>query len=283
MTISTSATGCTPAGKLEKNGTDLRFCNGSVWVSANGAATATSCTAGAAGTIAWKSSDSRLEWCDGSFWRIVGPSANPCQGKTVGQACDGTTALYAGIHVGNTYMTMPSGCANSTSNPSCSGTDSVQKSWRTPGADGYDIPGITNVTVAATPSSASERGDSNTPLIAALSLSTQGGVHPAARHCADMVYGGYSDWYLPSKSEMVHLFCLSNSGANVSYPQENPNCGGSGPSGQLTGFHDSSNQYYWTSTESGDSHVWLVDMSGGNLLDNGYKDINASVRCIRRY
>ncbi len=42
---------------------------------------------------------------------------DPCATKTVGQACDGTTALYAGTYGGYKYMTTPSDQPSSTWGP----------------------------------------------------------------------------------------------------------------------------------------------------------------------
>ncbi|HVK61254.1 MAG TPA: DUF1566 domain-containing protein [Bdellovibrionales bacterium] len=212
---------------------------------------------------------------------VTAVSCDPCSGKTVGQTCTGTTALFAGTYLGDSYMTMPSGCADSTSNPTCSGTDTVMKTWNDGTSAWYDIPGITNHAATAAPSSNSERGDYTTPLAAAITLSTEGGLHAAARFCNDMVYGGYSDWYLPSKSELAFIYCKSTPGShNTLNPQENVNCGGSGPTNQLTGFAAG---YYWASTERNSTTTAWVEDFGTGYQYNLTKNQIYYVRCIRRY
>lgn len=204
-----------------------------------------------------------------------------CSGKAIGEACIKTTALYAGTFDGGQYMIMPSGCANSTSNPSCSGTDTVQKTWNDGSNPNYDIPSISNVTSVATASSSSERGHVTTPIIAAITLAAQGGLHAAARYCDQMDYGGYTDWYLPSKSELSYIYCKSTPTAHsASYPNENINCGGTGPSNQLTGFAAG---IYWTSTESTWAESAIQSFTSGRQYVSGTKNTAYYVRCIRRY
>ena len=55
----------------------------------------------------------------------------------------------------------------------------------------------------------------------------------AARICGDLVEGGYSDWYLPSKDELNQLYINKTA---------------------IGGFRTS---YYWSSSEYGAYHAWL--------------------------
>jgi hypothetical protein len=61
------------------------------------------------------------------------------------------------------------------------------------GCFGTNIPGT---------STAIGTGNANTELISGSAC----GAGTAARLCADLVLGGYSDWYLPSKDEMTKLY-----------------------------------------------------------------------------
>ena len=61
---------------------------------------------------------------------------------------------------------------------------------------------------------------------------------------------GYSDWYLPSKDELVEMY---NSIGNVS------------AEGNLGGFV---NDYYWSSSEYNDLYAWIVNFADGARLSS---------------
>ena len=63
----------------------------------------------------------------------------------------------------------------------------------------------------------------------------------AARLCGDLVLGGYSDWYLPSRDELIKL--RTNREA-------------------IGGFADN---FYWSSTEFNNLYAW------GQIFYNGYE------------
>lgn len=277
MTVAITSTTCTTAGRLELSGPTLQFCNGSNWVSSVGIPL-TTCAAASVGRVEWDSAALILKYCDGTNWLLAGVSTDPCVGKTIGQTCASTTALYAGVFGGKRLMVMPSGCTNSTSNPSCSGTDTVIKPWDDGSGSNYDVPGVENASGATAVSTQS--GSVETPILAAIASSTEGGVHAAAKFCDDMVYGGFSDWFLPSKSELAYLFCKSSPSAyNSIYPQENVNCGGSGPTNQLTGFAASR---YWATTEGSGANAYQMRFDVGNQTASP-KNSSYYVRCVRGY
>ncbi len=85
---------------------------------------------------------------------------------------------------------------------------------------------------------------------------TQSGT--AARYCADLVYSGYSDWYLPSKEELNKLF--ANRVA-------------------ITYFLG---DYYWSSSESDANHAWAQNFTSG-ILYSFKKDSTARVRAVRSF
>lgn len=91
----------------------------------------------------------------------------------------------------------------------------------------------------------------------------------AARVCSNLDQGGYSDWFLPSQSE------LQTGWLNLNYT------GGALASGAFQ------NVYYWTSTES--SAPWnatramLVHMGNGGGLSGPLKSENHPVRCMRAF
>ncbi|NCC73685.1 MAG: DUF1566 domain-containing protein [Sphingobacteriia bacterium] len=86
----------------------------------------------------------------------------------------------------------------------------------------------TNITTGAT-ATAIGTGNANTDTIVA----KQGAVNYAAKLCADLVSGGYSDWYLPSKDELNKLY------------QNRMIIGG------FANHH-----YYWSSSEDNISYAW---------------------------
>lgn len=91
---------------------------------------------------------------------------------------------------------------------------------------------------------------------------TKGNTYPA-KMCDDLVYGGYSDWFLPSKDELSQAYTLISKG--------------------LDDFTDPGNQHFWTSSEENPTSAWyFVGIPGGH----GYSDKgNAKIltRAMRRF
>ena len=80
-----------------------------------------------------------------------------------------------------------------------------------------------------------------------------------ARLCGDLVLGGYSDWYLPSKDELNKLYINR----------------------VAIGGLDSSD--YWSSTEYPENyHAWFQSFGNGNHY-NGNKNANLFVRAVRAF
>jgi hypothetical protein len=80
----------------------------------------------------------------------------------------------------------------------------------------------------------------------------------AARLCGDLVLGGYSDWYLPSKDELNKLYLNKVA---------------------IGGF---ANNYYWSSTEDGSNGAWRQNFSNGYQNGND-KNGNYFVRAVRAF
>lgn len=98
-------------------------------------------------------------------------------------------------------------------------------------------------------------GSLNTNLIVA----AQGNNNYAAKLCADLVLGGYSDWFLPSKDELNMLYL--NQAATGGF----------------------ANAFYWSSSESTSFYnAFYQDFTNGSQSydskNNGYH-----VRCIRSF
>lgn len=98
-------------------------------------------------------------------------------------------------------------------------------------------------------------GLSNTNAI----VSNQGVGNYAAKLCSDLVLNGYSDWYLPSKTELNLLY------NNVF---------------EEGGF--SRYEYYWTASESSANEAWAQDFYDGTMLVKD-KNIAYAVRAVRAY
>ena len=81
----------------------------------------------------------------------------------------------------------------------------------------------------------------------------------AARLCGDLVLGGYSDWYLPSKDELNKLYAM-----------------------KMLGFGGFANSNYWSSTEYNNLTAWR------QYFGDGYQSYNTKgntfyVRAIRAF
>jgi hypothetical protein len=99
--------------------------------------------------------------------------------------------------------------------------------------------------------------------------------HPAAKACADYSYGGYDDWFLPSRDELYEL-----------HKQKT-----------LVGGFDSGTLRYWSSSEAEREEensvfyawiLWFIDDPDHNLnypdpREHNDESIEESVRAVRRF
>lgn len=202
--------------------------------------------------------------------------ADPCNGVGKGSAATGG-AICAGTFKGRKYMMTPGACTDSAT-PTCSGsTDTITKRWKGSSGSDVDIVGVENISGNSTPST--QLGDGSTSIIANhTSISSDS----AANYCESIVYGGYDDWYLPSKTELTYLFCNSNVSAArfPNRPHQQPDCAGdfNGPTTLLTGF---TNDGYWSSTEVDSNSAWQVNFNTGE--GSGLKSLQRNIRCVRSY
>jgi len=161
-----------------------------------------------------------------------------------GALCDGG-AIYAGTYNKKRYMVTPGNCTDSAT-PICNGgPDGTQKKW---GAYGVS---------AETKSS--DDGAANTRTLVTRYSGTE-----AAQYCDQMVFGGYSDWFLPAENELYMI-------------KQNARLIGS--------FVD---EWYWTSTQT----TWTANPNYekpiARVMGMGYtsgtnmpKDNALHVRCVR--
>jgi hypothetical protein len=99
-------------------------------------------------------------------------------------------------------------------------------------------------------------GDANTNTI----VISQGIGSYAAKLCSDLVLGGYSDWYLPSKDELNKIYINKVTIGNF-------------------GDHG-----YWSSSEYNISGAWNHDfVTGGQFIVDKSLPNNNSVRAVRSF
>ena len=119
-----------------------------------------------------------------------------------------------------------------------------------------------NVTYSITGATATAlgTGNANTNLI----ITNQGTGSYAARICYDLVLGGYSDWYLPSKDELNLLYvnlCAKGLGSFVTTPPY---------------------AYYWSSSETSLYYAWRATFSNGSQYAST-KGQPFNVRAVRSF
>jgi Protein of unknown function (DUF1566) len=137
----------------------------------------------------------------------------------------------------------PSGCTDEIT-PTCNGGfDYVLKAWGTNG-----------ILVGAN----SDNGAFNTNLIRSRDPNSE-----AAAYCANMVYGGFDDWYLPSRRELEAMF------------ERRTDFGRLGP------------DFYWSSTEVTKDYPYtqtLIVFQNGQASSSEtvFKVTHLHVRCIRK-
>jgi len=113
-----------------------------------------------------------------------------------------------------------------------------------------------SISITGATATAIGTGNANTNTIVA----NQGAGSYAAILCADLVLGGYSDWYLPSKDELNKLY-LNKS--------------------VVGGF---ANNYYWSSSERSDGNAaWSQHFDIGNQYDGFSKANPCYVRAVRAF
>ncbi|MCL1864220.1 MAG: DUF1566 domain-containing protein [Spirochaetes bacterium] len=92
-------------------------------------------------------------------------------------------------------------------------------------------------------------------------LDDKGETGRAAQLCDNLSYGGYSDWFLPSSSELYEMYLRLH---NIAVPV-----------GGFSGI-------YWSSNELGASSAMVRNFTAGNT-SNQNKNSSYSVRAARRF
>lgn len=87
----------------------------------------------------------------------------------------------------------------------------------------------------------------------------------ALSYCKNLDYGGYNDWYLPTKTELETIVNSSNSPTIES------------------AFYNRVNKYFWSSTTSPTNslHAYYINFSSAST-SIGPKNYNSYIRCVRK-
>lgn len=213
------------------------------------------------------------ENCDGAW----NDEPDPCESSpSPGTVCsDGS--VYVTTVAGVKYFTTKGGCGDIPADqkvgtgfpsypsgeftPTCSGNDSLQKSWDNYTGSWYDFPELVNYSTTAGIGNEAinidaNTGAQNTSVLAARST-LPGGIHAAARYCENLKIGNKTDWFIPNRFELNHM--RVNRAA-------------------MPGILAAG---YWTSTEYNDQGAWF-QMMGTGEQDFDYKGSGYYLRCMRR-
>ena len=110
-------------------------------------------------------------------------------------------------------------------------------------------------------------GFQNTIDIVNQGCSTENGGITAAQAALDAEINGYSDWYLPSKDELIEMYNTIGIG---------------GPESNIGGFETISYPYYWSSSEKNIFNAWGVDFDDAYTYGY-YEGSPVRVRVIRAF
>ena len=157
--------------------------------------------------------------------------SDPCDGTPpIGTVCTGGSE-YAGIFNSSKYMTTPS--------------DAGVMVW----ANETVVTGATSMT----------DGASNTN-----NLANRGAGYAAATYCQNLVFGGYSDLYLPAKDELNSVLYVNRVAIGGFYTE------------------NTEQSFYFSSTEGSDYSVHGQLFGNGASSSSG-KTFGRYVRCVRKY
>lgn len=127
--------------------------------------------------------------CGATGFNVCGDSAT----VGIGAICNGNQ--YAGSLNGSKYMTTLNGCTSPPATATCAGGVTIDLSRAYAANDGRTPTAHT----AATGATSTTDGAANTALLVPYADTDM------AKYCDALVYGGYSDWFLPAKDEAAQV------------------------------------------------------------------------------
>ncbi len=104
----------------------------------------------------------------------------------------------------------------------------------------------------------------------------------AMSYCSNLIYGGYSNWHLPSAYQIRNDFGRSACNWDYYAEAETPIWGGDEQGSCLPNWDpNSTSSFYWSSSERDDIIAWDVYFNSGNVGNANKSDNNYHIRCRR--
>lgn len=95
-----------------------------------------------------------------------------------------------------------------------------------------------------------------------------GHMSSAAKHCSDLAYGGYDDWYLPSRNELNEIY-INRIAINST--------------ALANGGEAFVEDYYWSSTEETSTDAIQQDFTDGNQGGDDKASPTGMIRAVRAF
>jgi hypothetical protein len=250
---------CTETGAIQYNSSSRvpQFCNGTEWTSmaaqpGGGGGSGCFNPPGTQSQMLYNISHRVMQYCDGDKWVALGqlaaiPGAEPTGCPNIGDVCDdGSVNAGTSLDGGTTIYTTPA-------------DESGVFTWD----DGLGLDFDTAMANCDTAEASCNTGAANTAFLGTFGTSPSPAPHVAALWCANLTAHGYSDWYLPARSELNELYLnrLAIGGFKI------------------TAMHMSA--WYWSSSEDAEDAAWGQHIDNGGQVEQ-IKGESLSVRCVRK-